>query len=510
MGEIATKIRKILTFFFAYFLTVVATLSFSQWIWPEGLQDNAQFIFWPASGVALFLAIRFGPVYAPSILLAVFAAVLFAGEPVARAILGVLGNLFEVWVAWFILVRLGKFDGHLDSVRSIAALAVASVAGGATASISYPLLVSLTGGFDFSNWDSTVIRYAFANSCGTLIVFAALYSLRRNSSARPANPQEFIIWLLVACFISAFAFNAIFTEKTNYAFLLFPLVLYASVRFGSRGCAAALVLVVIGIYISLARFGSLLSEDQLLPAIQFMQGFVWVLAVTGLFLAALVSERRRAEESALKEKTRSLEAQLHEERARLQALRYQIDPHFLFNSLNSVSASLPDSNENSRRMLAKMADYMRTLLEYPEADFLPIGLEIETVRKYVEIERLRFEKRLQVSIESDPGINEMTIPALILQPLVENAIRHGGSDREAGLQIDIGIRKVDDFLRIQVKNEGPWREQPGRKGIGLENIRQRLKLLYDGKASMKIEKMEQSVDVRIDLPADIDRTTNMT
>jgi len=249
------------------------------------------------------------------------------------------------------------------------------------------------------------------------------------------------------------------------------LILYASVRFGSRGCAAALVLVVIGIYISLARFGSLLSEDQLLPAIQFMQGFVWILAVTGLFIAALVSERRRAEESALEEKTRSLEAQLHEERASLQALRYQVDPHFLFNSLNSVSASLPDSNEKSRRMLTKMADYMRTLLEYPEADFLALGLEIETVRKYVEIERLRFEKNLEVSIESDPGINEVTVPALILQPLVENAIRHGGSDHEAGLRVDIGIRKVGDFLRIQVKNSGPWREQPKRRGIGLENIR---------------------------------------
>ncbi len=163
---------KVVLFFGGYFATVLATLTLSQALWPGGLPHNAQFIFWPASGVALYFTLRFGPAYAPSMLLAVIPAVLFAGEPPLRGTLGALGNVLEAWVAWAVLVKIGKFDGRIDSLRGLAALTAATILGGITASVSYPLLTTLGSGLQAASWDSTLIRYAFANSCGSMIVMA--------------------------------------------------------------------------------------------------------------------------------------------------------------------------------------------------------------------------------------------------------------------------------------------------------------------------------------------------
>lgn len=495
-----SALGKATVFFLGYFATVITTLVFSQLVWPEGLQHNAQFIFWPASGVALFFTIRFGPAYAPAILLAVLPAVFLVQEPFLRALLGALGNLFEVWVAWFVLVRLAGFDGSLDRVRTVVGLMAASLLGGATASVSYPLLLSFTDGFDYANWDATLIRYAFANSCGSMLVIASIYALRARPWRAGVNWGVFLLWFVLTCLISGFAFNAVFVSKLNYAFLLFPLVLFAAVRFGSWGCVTALLLVAGGMYLSLARFGGLLTETEILPVIQFLQGFIWVLTVTSLFIAALVSERRQAQAIAAEEKNRSLEAKLHEERARLEALRYQIHPHFLFNSLNSVSATLPGSNREGRSMIRKMSDYLRTVLEHPPSDLLPLREEIALVEKYLAIEKQRYGENLRVTTDFDPAALSVPVPALMLQPLTENAIRHGFADGQEPLSLEISAQVTGGQLAIRVVNTGRWVEPEESSGIGLANIRRRLKLLYSGSASLEVEKEADRVVIQIVLP----------
>jgi len=500
MKKVFHVIRKAFITFAGYFATVVVTLLFSQAIWPDGLEQHSQFLFWPASGVALLFALHYGPKYTPALLLAVVPAIVFAGEPPMRAMMGALGNVLECWAAWAVFVRLFRFEGRMDSTRAVLGLMTSTMVGGAVASISYPLFISLGAGFDAASWDSTLIRYAFGNSCGSMVVVAAFYSLKNRTRSALQHPSEAVIWFLLTCVLSGFVFNAIFSEKVNYAFLLFPVVLYAAVRFGSHGCVAALTLVLTGVGFSLIRFGPEMEVASVIPVIQFLQGFTWVLTVTGLYIAALVGERRIAQQRVLEEKNRFLKASLHSERAKLEALRYQINPHFLLNALNAVGATVPAEHENTREMLTSTAEYLRTILDHPPTDVHALGRELESVKQYVAIEQHRFGSSLSFTIDAEPEAEEVPVPVWILQPLLENALRHGMATHKGLLHLSVKARTSNGSLRVEVENDGDWNKKNQGTGIGLENIRSRLNLLYSDQASLQILPSNGKVCVVLEVP----------
>jgi two-component system LytT family sensor kinase len=170
-----------------------------------------------------------------------------------------------------------------------------------------------------------------------------------------------------------------------------------------------------------------------------------------------------------------LEAQLAQ--AQLSALKMQLHPHFLFNTLHSISALLHGDVEAADRMVARLGDFLRLTLENSESQEVTLEQELEFLRCYLEIEMTRFQDRLRVEFDIGPGTLDALTPNLILQPLVENAIRHGIAHRIEPGCVEIRSERRGDKLRIEVRDDGPGFAS-NTAGIGLTNTRARLERLY--------------------------------
>ncbi len=177
-----------------------------------------------------------------------------------------------------------------------------------------------------------------------------------------------------------------------------------------------------------------------------------------------------------------LEAQLAQ--AQLQALKMQLHPHFLFNTLHSISALVHKNADAADKMIARLGDFLRLTLENSGAQEVSLGQELEFLKCYLEIERIRFEDRLTVQMNIEPQTLDARLPNLILQPIVENAIRHGISPRTSAGRIEIEARRLNGTLQVQVTDNGPGLPSDSssgsivKAGVGLANTQARLKQLY--------------------------------
>jgi two-component system, LytTR family, sensor kinase len=185
----------------------------------------------------------------------------------------------------------------------------------------------------------------------------------------------------------------------------------------------------------------------------------------------------------LEEQTaRTLQAEALAHQAQLRALRYQLNPHFLFNTLNAISTLVAQQeNAAANRMLARLSDFLRLTLESSGAQEVPLSAELDFVKRYLEIEQVRLGERLDVRFHISPEALAVPVPNLILQPLVENAIRHSIAPREAGGRMEIEARCTAGLLHLEVRDDGP--KLTGDlallcQGVGLSNTRARLAQLY--------------------------------
>ena len=180
------------------------------------------------------------------------------------------------------------------------------------------------------------------------------------------------------------------------------------------------------------------------------------------------------------ERERSLRAESLAKEARLLALRYQIGPHFFFNALNAISTLVvTDRKAEATTTIARLADLLRATLEAPSDGMIPLGRELEIVRSYLAIEQVRFADRLSVDIHADIRTLERLVPALILQPLVENAVRHGVASRDEPTRVTIRTALGDDVLTLSVSDDGAGVGGTSNGfGLGLANVRTRLEEVY--------------------------------
>ena len=181
------------------------------------------------------------------------------------------------------------------------------------------------------------------------------------------------------------------------------------------------------------------------------------------------------------ERERSLQAESLAREARLLALRYQIGPHFLFNALNAISTLVvTDRKADATTTIARLADLLRVSLETPEGGTVTLATELDIVGAYAAIERVRFADRLRVVIDADEATFDAKVPAMILQPLVENAVRHAVAVREEPTTITVRAAVVipSRLIVITVSDDGPGVGESRGLGVGLANVRARLEELY--------------------------------
>jgi two-component system, LytTR family, sensor kinase len=248
---------------------------------------------------------------------------------------------------------------------------------------------------------------------------------------------------------------------------------------------------------SLARVVVLVELSQVLAWVperpfdrQFLVGFHQFLLFYALLLGiahAVIYHRRYRERELAAER---LTAGLTE--ARLQVLKMQLQPHFLFNTLNAVSALIPAEAKPARRMVARLGDLLRIALEHEETQEVTLREELAFLEPYLEIEQARMADRLTVVLDIAPDTLDARVPHLVLQPLVENAIRHGIASRiEPGrVEISAASGADDGLLHLQVRDDGPGMNGDSqartRKAVGLANIQSRLEQLYGGEHRFEI------------------------
>jgi len=170
-------------------------------------------------------------------------------------------------------------------------------------------------------------------------------------------------------------------------------------------------------------------------------------------------------------------------RAELEELRLQLDPHFLFNALNGVAEEIPDHPTAALAMLRDLTAYLRHSLDGINQTVVTVEAELGGLAAYLRVQQARFGDRLKVALQADPAARERRIASFLLQPLVENAVKHGRRDN--GLAVGVDIRRIGDGLHIVIENTGslepPAKPRRRRSGIGLENVRRRLALHYPGR-----------------------------
>lgn len=239
-------------------------------------------------------------------------------------------------------------------------------------------------------------------------------------------------------------------------------------------------------------------------AISQLMMAAWMFALLGalylmMFALRVAQERQRELADA---RAQALAAEAQASAARLAALRYQLNPHFLFNTLNAVSASvITGRNDEAESMLARLADFLRlTLAADPEA-MIPLEDELATLQAYLEIESVRFRDRLGVAFSCPNELQGALVPSFILQPLIENAIKHGVARTSRPVTIRLEVARDGDDLVILVEDDGePCASEAAGMGVGLNNVRQRLKVLFGAQGTLQAAPRERGFLVLIRMP----------
>jgi len=339
-------------------------------------------------------------------------------------------------------------------------------------------------------------------------------------------PLYFLIWTIIGIFFFSQALSQKFFSRDptpwwHYLIswlvgvylwaLLMPGILWLGRRFPIdrrnwvRRVALHLLLGVVVSLVQLILESAILSHLGVFPGLMstFVTTFAFLLVIgfhTGIMTYGEVlgvqygigyyQNYQERKQEALRLELRASELQSKLVQAQLGVLKMQLHPHFLFNTLNAIMVLVrQQKSKEAEQTLAHLSDLLRCVLEDVEAQEVPLRRELEYLQLYLSIEQVRFQDRLQVEISADPTILDAALPQMVLQPTVENAIRHGVGKRAAAGRIKISAMRSNEMLELRVQDDGPGFSSEGPvgkhpTGIGLTNTRARLQQLYGKEASL--------------------------
>jgi LytS/YehU family sensor histidine kinase len=245
----------------------------------------------------------------------------------------------------------------------------------------------------------------------------------------------------------------------------------------------------LGLYVASLVTGSIFGERAPATAVDYRFGGFLGMLIAGAFFAW--QTRADATAAALAAERRAERAERLELEAQLAALRAQLDPHLLFNALNTVAALIPSDAVAAERTVLRLADLYRALLAASRLELHSLEQELGICRAYLDVEGVRFAERLTARIEIDPELDpsQLDVPVLSVQPLVENAIAHGLAGRARGGTLVVRAQRSGGSLSIEVEDDGVGLGASSRRGAGLalQTLRQRLRLRYAERAALELE-----------------------
>jgi len=271
------------------------------------------------------------------------------------------------------------------------------------------------------------------------------------------------------------------------------------------GCAGFLLLATL---VQMKVFVALLAGFCSDCEMHSMFGYIWyfssslylLLAWSGLYFGIKFSRQLRQQKEA------ALKAQAMAHEAQLKMLRYQLNPHFLFNTLNAISTLILDGRRDTANgMIGSLSAFLRYSLDSDPVQRVTLAQEIDATNLYLGIEQLRFGERLRVRLNVSPEARTALVPSLILQPLIENAVKYAVSKREEGGTIELEARRNGDDLDIVLRDDGPgcenFHERQAGHGVGLRNTQERLQVLYADAQTFSIaNRAPRGCEIRMRLP----------
>lgn len=277
-----------------------------------------------------------------------------------------------------------------------------------------------------------------------------------------------------------------------------------------RRLLLAIPVALVQIAATYALHGLILLTIGVLPAaaartwfVTKVPGLIWGTFTGALYYTLIAAMHWSAEYRRMYREERLAAAKLHASLtgARLDALRSQLQPHFLFNTLNAIAVLTEESPERARQMVVGLGELLRVSLDQGERHEVPLARELEILERYLAIQRERFGPRLRTEVAVPDNCLAGLVPVLLLQPLVENAIRHGVEGRMDGGRITIAAAREGTALTLEVRDEGGG-TPPGTagNGVGLANSRARLEELYGGTASLSLDQGSSGTIARVSLP----------
>jgi sensor histidine kinase YesM len=327
---------------------------------------------------------------------------------------------------------------------------------------------------------------------------------------------DLLYTIVIATFIALFlTLTGIFTTDVtlkNFIIMLvisqcygIPtcLIIMLSLRaFKPRKRASAIFIILIGMFCGIL-IGHLMAASilrQVLPT--FMWGWkktflkdigLWLVLVAtiGYFFYSK-KHLQISKEIIQQERINRLSSEKQALEANLKLLQAQIEPHFLFNTLSNIVSLLDTDLKKGRSMLMDLIRYLRTTLPKTRGGTTTLGQEMEMIKAYLNIFKVRMEDRLHYRIEMPDNIKDVTFPPMLIQPLVENAIKHGIEPKVEGGEVTIRARKNGDELRLEIADTGTGLCEDGTRGFGLSNVRERLQSLYGDKGRLILEENRPS------------------
>lgn len=490
--------------------------------WFEVEPGIAISIWYPPGGLALALLVLLGPRYAGVVFAANFTTAWAsdsAHELWSAIFFPGLLTVTYTTAAWLVRRLLGPRllpggpRGTVVFCLTIAGAPLAAALIGtavATAMSGRPEPVALPAFF------RSVLAWWIGDASGLLTVVPAamvhagawLDGIRpaRSTSLLPAILRGAVLLGTLALVLAI----PVLREQRAFYLCFLPLV-WICVHHGLRGATLATLAVMLVGLVGMRLAGT--TEGL---AYIFLL-FTVAVAGVGLGLGTVVSRRDEAEarlaaSNAELDRLRRLEfdekiaAQLAEEKARLEVLRYQLNPHFLYNALNSVYGLLFENARGAGDMVLRLAEFCRATLTRPADTFPTLGAEVEALRGYLDVEKVRWGDNLMVEFAVAPEVEAVRLPPFLLLPLVENAIKYGSRTSPGVLRVAVRSRREAGELVIEIANTGEWLDpsvvRPDSTRIGLENLRQRLQRYYPDAHRFTVDAREGWVTVTVRLARD--------
>jgi two-component system sensor histidine kinase AlgZ len=315
-------------------------------------------------------------------------------------------------------------------------------------------------------WQSAIALSVPLSALAQAVAWSARYSCRSNPIGRSSLSQLFLTHITAAVILSFLwvGIGRIFAKWLN----------------DGLGWS--------GTYSQFSKF-----QTQL-----YVLGFAYYLVAVAFHYALI------AQEASLEAQQRALESSVRAREAELSALKAQINPHFLYNSLNSISALTSIDPTRAREMCVLLADFLRMTLGLGEKPLIPLQEELDLLDRYCAIEKVRFGERLQVQRNVDEGAAQCLVPPLLLQPLFENAVVHGISQLPEGGFVSLKAERLQNRVTLSVENSWDPEAVSARKknGVGLKNVQRRLEARYGKDAHMDVRTEEHLFRVNIGIPAE--------